>query len=210
MQANEAFVSGALVAALFFVALSGCGEEVIPPALDDIGDPCRSAITHCIDDDSVMRCEADVWTEVSCEVSCAELGPAYVADGCEQGCTCTLVDPSGCVPDETICMDDDNLGVCDESQSWETFPCDVLCATLQLEPLGCMEQLVEGPTEEYVADCWCTAEGAGCDLTSAPTCVDESTIAQCVDDIWVFEDCSTLCGGPALCEPWLTPAACDC
>lgn len=185
---------------LLFLWVAACAD-VTPTVLDQAGDPCRLHISHhtCVDDDSALRCEASIWTVTSCESICTELGPAYVAEGCEEQCVCVLADPSGCVPGELTCMDEVSIGLCSPTQTWEVSACDDLCAASQLESLGCLD-----------AACWCTAEGTACDVTTPPACVDESTIASCTGGTWVFEDCSTVCGGPALCDAWLMTAACAC
>jgi len=65
---------------------------------------------------------------------------------------------------------------------WTATTCAAVCAAL-------------GPA--YVSDGWCTAEGTPCDLDTLPVCVDATSIAWCIDAIWVFEDCAAACEGPA-------------
>jgi hypothetical protein len=194
-----------LVVVLVLASAPGC-EDPRPPVLDQIGDPCRAAYRVCLDDDSVRRCEDGMWAVADCEQVCAELGPAYLADGCDGDCVCVLADADGCTPGETACLDDDTLGICSPSQGWEPSLCEQRCAASQLESLGCLDPTVASTDP---AACWCTAEGTACAAT-APSCVDDSTLARCVDGVWVFEDCTLDCGGPAPCDPWRSPAACAC
>jgi hypothetical protein len=196
-----------LIVALLVAAVSACEDEAVhPPRLDQIGDPCRTASRTCVDDDSVRRCEDGIWAVATCAQVCAELGPAYLADGCEQDCVCILAEPDGCIPNETTCMDDDTLGTCSPTQAWEPSSCADRCAASQLASLGCFDSGVES---DDPAGCWCTALGTPCGAAPA-SCVDDSTLAMCIDGNWVFEDCALLCDGPAECDPWLRPAACSC
>jgi hypothetical protein len=182
--------------------LIACTDVEIP-LLDELGDPCRSAYDHCLDDDSVQSCEAGVWVERDCASVCAELGPAYGPAGCDRECVCELLDPSGCTPSETTCVDEGTVAVCDETQELQSIPCADLCADAGLNEVGCLEV-------EEVASCWCTGEGTSCEPSSAPTCVDDATIATCEAGMWAFVECEAVCGGPATCDPFQQPAVCSC
>jgi hypothetical protein len=181
---------------------SGCGPTDAPQ-LDAIGDPCRTAYDVCLDESSVRSCVDGVWAERECTAICSELGPAYVADGCDRECVCVLADPDGCVPGQTECIDAESVGLCDEQQIVQALVCTDVCAASGLASLGC---LVDA---EEPANCWCTAEGTPCD-GAAPTCVDEITIASCEADVWVFEECADVCGGQGRCDSLQSPAACEC
>lgn len=204
-----------LAASLFALALApalGCEDEA-PPALDQVGDPCRHPAQSCVDEGAVLRCEGGVRAIAACDTVCAELGPAYVAAGCERGCVCVLVEPEGCAPGETVCADPETLLLCSAMQSWEPQPCAQLCEATQLESLGCLDQSEDWDprwNDGYPAACWCTSEGTACEAQAQASCVDESTLAACVDGVWEFADCALSCAGPGRCDPWLGPAACAC
>lgn len=183
--------------------LIACTDVEIPQ-LDKLGDPCRTAYDQCLDDDSVQSCEAGVWVERDCASVCAELGPAYGPAGCDRECVCELLDPSGCTPSETTCVDEGTVAVCDEAQQLQSSACADVCADAGLNEVGCLE------VEEEEASCWCTSEGTPCDSSSAPTCVDDATIAMCEERMWAFVACEVACGGPAACDPYQQPAVCDC
>jgi hypothetical protein len=196
---------GWLVFALVFASLSAC-EDSRPSVLDQVGDPCRATHQTCFDDDSIQRCEDGVWAVADCQQVCAEVGPAYVADGCGDDCVCVLADPNGCTPGETACMGADTLGTCSPMQGWESSSCEQRCAASQLGSIGCLDPTVDSTDS---AACWCTAEGTACSAAE-PTCVDDSTLGRCIDGVWVFQDCSVECGGLTQCDPWGSPAACAC
>jgi hypothetical protein len=180
----------------------GCSDSE-PPLLYELGDPCRSAYDSCLDDDSVQSCESGVWVERDCAGVCAELGPAYGPAGCDQECVCELLDPSGCTPSETMCVDITTVAVCDDAQELQPTPCSDICADAGLDEVGCLE--VDGEQS-----CWCTSEGTPCEPSSMPTCVDDYTIATCEAGAWAFVECEVVCGGPAACDPFQQPAVCGC
>lgn len=187
---------------LWFVALTlGCTESE-PPLLDELGDPCRSAHDVCLDDDSVRSCESGVWAKRDCASVCAEIGPAYGPAGCDLECVCELLDPSGCTPSETTCVDEGTVAVCDDAQELQPSPCAEVCAAAGLDEVGCLE-------DDGGASCWCTSEGTPCE-SSTPACVDDATIAVCEAGIWTFVACEAVCGGPATCDPFQQPAVCSC
>ncbi len=181
--------------------LLGCSEPL--PLLDDLGDPCRSAHDVCIDDDTVRSCESGVWVQRDCASVCAERGPAYEPAGCDRECVCELLDPSGCTPNETTCVDESRVAVCDATQVFQPHACSDVCADAGLAELGCREG------DDGEASCWCTSEGTPC-ITSVPACVDDTTIATCEAGVWTFHACDAVCGGPAICDPFRQPAACTC
>lgn len=191
--------------ALSLLWLASCGHEEAAEALLDVGDPCRGPQRFCVDEQSVRACVEDEWAIVDCEVVCNERGPAWVADGCAEDCVCILADPSGCSPAETTCADDETVEQCSDTQSWESFDCATLCIAMQLESLGCWPADAKQP-----ASCWCTTEGTPCVADSQPTCVDGETLGSCEGGVWAYEDCVQVCGGPAACVPWTTPASCAC
>jgi hypothetical protein len=181
----------------------GCTEHQAR-LLYELGDPCRSAHKLCLDDDSALSCESNVWVERDCASVCAELGPAYGPAGCDRECVCELLDPSGCTPNEATCVDESTVAVCDEAQQLQPTPCSDVCADAGLDEVGCLEN------EEGEQSCWCTSEGAPCEPSSMPTCVDDATIAVCQMGAWAFVECQMVCGGPAACDPFQQPAACGC
>lgn len=185
------------------ISLLACTDGELA-RLDDLGDPCRSAYDVCLTDDSVRSCEAGVWVERDCASVCAELGPAYAPAGCDQECVCELVDPSGCTPSETTCVDPNTVAVCDQTQELQPTPCADVCADAGLTEVGCLED------DEGKAACWCTSEGTSCEPSTTPKCVDDATIATCESGTWSFAECAAICGGPAACDPFGQPAACDC
>ncbi len=187
----------------------GCSEaqEEPPPPLLELGDPCRTTLRYCIDEQTVQLCEDDVWTVKTCDEACAELGPAYVADACvDDDCSCALADPDGCVPGQTSCTADNSVSVCSDAQSWESVACDELCAESGLLSRGCIAGI------DDVAGCWCTSEGTPCDSTAPPVCADSVSLARCEDGLWSFEDCAASCASPSegQCIAWATPAYCAC
>ncbi len=194
---------------LLALATLAC-EDVIPPKLYNTGDPCRTNRDFCIDDEITHVCEDNIWTEQSCDSVCAALGPSYLADGCEQRCNCVLADPDACVPGETECVDDQTLGLCSELQTLETTSCAQICAATGREPVGCMAMPSDNPYEDEPAACWCTGEGTPCAASEAPSCVDETQIARCINEVWVFEDCAAGCEGAGFCDPWRSPPDCAC
>lgn len=182
-----------------------CEEASEPDRLGEVGDPCRSARQHCLSDATAQVCEDRVWVERDCESLCAELGPAYYASGCDFECVCSLVDPSGCTPGQSVCIDDETVGVCDELQVLEPRSCTERCAEVGLHEAGCRED-----DDGDGGRCWCTAEGTPCSATAAPTCVDQGTLAACEEGVWVFDDCAVLCDGPGVCDPLRELATCAC
>jgi hypothetical protein len=198
-----------LIAAVVSVMLfssSACSETSEPVWLDDIGDPCRSdSYSVCVDSLHVERCEDDVWAVTSCDVVCAEMGMAYVAEGCDETCICTLKDPMGCTPGETVCASSDELSICDGAQLWSNFDCATVCADAGLASVDC----VVG-TDDVPASCWCTSEGTACDPADASICVDEAVLAVCVDEVWVFQSCNDICEEAGMCLPSSAPHECTC
>ena len=191
-------------AVTWFLALAAC-TDVIPPRLDDIGDPCRTTTQVCVDDESVQICEDQSWALASCESICASLGPAWIADGCEDGCVCMPANPDACTPGETICVDDDTIGVCDEMQAWEESACAERCATEGLSSAGCRT----GDDVWMKPDaCWCSIEGTAC-TNETSSCVGGEVLASCVDGVWVFEDCGEGCSG-GYCDPFGQVDVCVC
>lgn len=193
---------GRMLPGLVVSLMLGCAE-MTAPLLEDLGDPCRSAYDFCLDDNSVQSCESGVWEKRDCASVCADLGPAYGPAGCDQECVCELLDPSGCTPTETTCVDEGTVAVCDEAQTLQATPCAEVCADAGLNEVGCLD--IEGE-----ASCWCTSEGTTCEPSSSPTCVDDATIATCEAGTWTFVECGVICGSPATCDPYQQPAACDC
>ncbi|PRQ06855.1 hypothetical protein ENSA7_33930 [Enhygromyxa salina] len=188
----------------FAVALLlGCTEQEAR-LLYELGDPCRSAYKPCLDDDSALSCESNVWVERDCASVCAELGPAYGPAGCDRECVCELLDPSGCTPNEVTCVDESTVAVCDEAQQLQSTPCSDVCADAGLDEVGCLAN------EDGEQSCWCTSEDTPCEPSSMPTCVDDATIAVCEMGAWVFVECQMVCGGPAVCDPLQQPATCGC
>lgn len=182
-----------------------------PPELYNPGDPCNFDFQVCLDDESALSCEDRSWTALPCAQLCARLGPSFVAEGCELGCVCVPADPQACVPGQTQCIDDATLGVCDDQQVLEAFACAQLCDEQGLIELGCVAEVELAPGIVAPAECWCTNEATPCDADATPSCVDDATLAACVDGVWVFEDCAQQCGqSGAQCDPWQTPAACGC
>jgi len=194
---------GPLASLISLLPLVIACSESAPSLFVDLGDPCRSAYHFCLDDDSVRACEAGVWVERDCASVCAELGPAYGPVGCDAECVCELLDPSGCTPSEASCLDDGTVAVCDEAQDLQPSPCSTVCANAGLSEIGCVDH-------EGIAACWCTSEGTSCEPSTTPKCVDDATIAVCESGTWTFADCQVVCGGPAECDPFRWPAACDC
>lgn len=186
------------------VLLLSCGDPD-PIALDGIGDPCRSDYSFCLDSSSVQRCEEGIWVVAPCAAVCEELGMAYTAGGCSETCDCILRDPEGCVPGDSVCVSESELSVCDNSQSWSRFDCASVCAESGFASAGCMEE-----TEDASASCWCTSEGAACTPEEASICVDEGTLANCVDGAWVFHACDDSCNGSGMCDPAESPHVCAC
>jgi hypothetical protein len=195
--------------ALLVAALAGgCGGDS-PPRLDQPGAPCRGNDHRCVDEATVTRCEDDVLVETNCDIVCAELGPAWIADGCDGECVCTPADPSGCSPGETDCVNEQTLEQCDDSQVRHAIDCEQLCAANGLSSVGCSVTANE-ITGDLTAACWCSGEGTPCDPTSPAMCVDETSLATCEDGEWVFDDCAEICGAPSQCVAWQTPVACEC
>jgi hypothetical protein len=200
-------ISQLLLLTAFALCAPFACAEVVPGERYEIGDPCRSPYLFCYDDASVQRCEDHAWAVASCETVCAERGPAWIADGCddEEACVCVLVDAHGCTPGESACADEASVSVCSELQTWETTACAEPCAAMQLESLGCLPA-----SETEPAACWCTAESTPCPADAAPSCVDSSTLARCVDGLWAFEDCAATCPATGQCNPWGATASCEC
>ena len=172
----------------------------------ELGDPCRTDYGFCIDETTAQRCVDQIWTSVGCADVCAELGPAYVADACVDDCVCVLADPSGCVPRETTCISESDLGVCNDVQVLETVECNDVCVDAGLESIGCVAPVDIGES----ASCWCTGEGTPCDPESPPVCADSRRLARCESATWTVEDCAETCGGPAQCIAWAVPSFCEC
>lgn len=190
---------------LILLGMLACSED-LPPDLYDLGDPCRSATPFCFDVDTVRVCEDNVWALSTCEDVCTELGPAWVADGCENQCVCVPADPNGCTPGEALCADESTLRTCSETQEWEDAACQDLCAAEALNSAGC--RMGDEPWMKPDA-CWCTSEGTPC-TDEEPSCVDAQTLARCEAGVWVFEDCAASCGGAGVCDPFAELDACAC
>jgi hypothetical protein len=145
--------------ALFVLACWGCESDgEYAPLLDQAGDPCRSPYSMCLDEDLVRECVDGIWTDRSCDESCADIGPAMqsmgcVTDGPLEGCACAP-EPGACAPGATTCESDNELGYCDAEQVWGVYDCDSLCESSLATPIsvGCMVD------EEGDAACWCVAE----------------------------------------------------
>lgn len=194
------------LAGLVVLLLGSCmeTEESGPPMFQhEIGDPCGSATESCIDEHTVQRCVDNIWAALDCDDVCVNLGPAYVSGACvDEVCECVLADPNACTPGDTVCMDPAAVSLCSESQTWEVSDCQAKCQESGLTSVGC----VEG---EETAACWCSAEGTPCDPNTPAVCADSVTLAVCIDDEWVFEDCALGC--PAgTCVGWKTPSFCNC
>jgi hypothetical protein len=194
---------------LLMAALTQACSADAAPRLDQPGDPCRGDEHRCVDEHTVTRCANDIIVETDCDDVCAELGPAWSADGCDDQCICVPADPSGCWPGTTNCVNEQTLEQCSDNQIWEAIDCDELCAAAGRSSVGCAEQADE-LTGDPTADCWCSGEGTPCDPATSPTCVDETSLASCEDGSWVFQDCAEICGAPSPCVPWQTPASCSC
>ncbi len=187
----------------------GCRGADPAPLLDQLGDPCRGSRHSCVDEASVVRCEGDILVETDCDAVCAGLGPAWIADGCDGECVCVLADPSGCWPGEADCVNEQTLEQCSDSQTWEAFDCEQLCAAMGLSSVGCAEQ-TDDLSGDPTATCWCSGEGTPCDPTTSPICIDETSLAICENGSWVFQDCAEICGELSQCVPWQVPATCAC
>jgi hypothetical protein len=184
--------------------LLSCGDAG-PVELDEIGDPCRSNYSFCVDPSSVQRCEHGIWTVAPCETVCGELGMAYVSEGCDETCDCVLLDPEGCTPGDSVCANGSEVSVCDGAQLWSNFECLSVCGDSGLASVGCMAE-----TEGTPASCWCTSEGTACEPGDASICVDEAALAVCVDGAWVFQACGDICNGSGICVPSGDPHECAC
>lgn len=190
------------------MALS-CSEADPAPRLDQPGDPCRGREHRCVDEHEVTRCESDILVETDCNEVCAELGPAWISDGCDGKCVCVPADPAGCWPGEANCVNEQTLQRCRDSQTWEAIDCEERCAAMGVSSVGCIEQADE-LTGDSTADCWCSGEGKPCDPTTPALCVDDTSLAVCEDGSWVFQECAEICGTTSQCVPWQTPAFCEC
>jgi hypothetical protein len=199
----------ARLALLIAVVARGCSEDDPAPRLDQLGDPCRGGTHVCVNEHRVTRCVDQIIVETDCDDVCAELGPAWIADGCDGECVCVPADPSGCWPGQTNCVNEQILEVCGDSQTWEGIDCEELCAAVSLSSVGCAVQADE-LSGGLTAACSCSGEGTPCDPTAPRVCVDATSLASCEDGSWVFRDCAEICAGPSQCVPWQTPATCAC
>lgn len=189
------------VVAWSLLACSGASE---PTWLLEAGDPCNTSYSFCLDDNSLLRCEERIWTQLPCSEFCSEQGPSWVAAGCDDGCQCGLVEPEGCTPGETSCAGPDAIQTCSDEQTQVEMDCETVCTELELESLGCREG-----DQAQAGACWCTLEGTRCE-SDEPRCVDAVRIARCIVDTWTFDDCSLDCEGIGECDPFTAPPACRC
>lgn len=133
--------SRALAAALL---LAGCAPEAPDPGPFpevEVGDPCNSGITLCLDDGAAAICEDRAWATVSCDEECLATSPAYVGGSCRVGwCDCELEDPEGCDPAESRCGEDGAVDHCSDEQEPLTSDCTMVCAGEGLgDSLGCTQ-----------------------------------------------------------------------
>lgn len=181
--------------------LVGCSEPSV--RLDRPGDPCRSLIAFCVDEETVMECVDEVWTPTSCADYCEGLAPGVSSEGCStelltDRCACAHP-PGGCTPGETACEGDGTLSLCGDAWQWTSVPCEELCGQ-QAPPansLGCGS--VDNRGEEVDA-CLCTTEGLPCSNEPA-RCVDDQTLARCEGALWAYVRCDLECAGEAICDP---------
>ena len=149
---------------LGLLASCACAElsESPSPLLDQAGDPCRAIHSACVDEDTARECIDGVWTDLDCEHSCSDRGPAMISQGCAEttvdgwpvdGCVCEP-EPGACAPGATACDSDTEIALCGDQQSWTVHECDDLCAASLATPvsIGCEVG------EDGQAACWCVAE----------------------------------------------------
>ena len=192
---------------ILLVALLACVEpEGAPPLLQE-GDPCRSWLALCLDDDYEQTCVDHVWTVQSCEAHCAELGPELVPAGCERGggCQCTSATEE-CTPGALVCASSWTLQYCDDSRTWVDYDCQSLCDERETTPLslGCVD-------EGDGASCLCTSAGWPCaDFQEGDVhCATEDILLRCEQGVWTLIDCANEMGPGARCRTRDGVAACE-
>jgi hypothetical protein len=201
---------------LTLMLLLGCTAEQQSEASLDApelveGAPCQWKDALCIDDVDMLHCHDGTWTQQSCADYCGSLGRDVSSIGCntEESMArpevlCSCAPPAqGCQPGQTRCDTTDTLGWCADDWTWRTASCDVLCINRSLLSNGC------GPFEGHMA-CLCTNVGMPCEGKPS-VCVNDVSLASCVNGAWAELDCSEVCGSPAPCEPGQDGgAACSC
>ena len=205
------------------LCVSGACNRGPAPALDGLGDPCRSIARTCEGDDALRVCQDQRRTVVPCAERCAAQVPGAVSLGCSDpgegfiGDECSCAPPQGqpCQPGTTRC-DGLTLQGCAPSGLWRTYSCQDLCAegsALPLQAAGC------AVGDDGVATCVCSAEGTPCPAEGQVQCADRSHLATCTAGTWSLTLCTcpppSGAGPPApgLCLPGddpTTTATCTC
>ncbi len=193
------------ISAMFLLICTtvSCSEET--EWLGDPGDPCRSLSTSCVGSESVLRCTNEIWVEIGCAEFCSEQSVGLDSQGCViDDCECTPpVD--GCTPGEYSCEDPGALRICLEDWTWELRECESICGDFvpQSLSLGCRTD------DDGAGFCLCTSEGAECTEEQVSFCAGHTTLAECVDAVWLYTECMTASGTPTICDPGALPyAAC--
>lgn len=183
--------------ALALLVAASCPE---PPPEQPPGDyerhpgkGCGDSPSACGDDETLWRCEQRRWARVDCEQTCEAHGGLV---GCVPGAgprddaRCQCESEAGCDPDESRCVSDELVAVCDQaSGAFIESSCESVCGALV--PPHASQGCVGG-------ECDCTLVGTPCGPESAARCT-AFAIARCVDGVWELEDC--LCS-PGTCSPW--------
>lgn len=189
--------SGAMI--LLSIVGVACSEET--EWLGDPGDPCRSLRTECVSDERVLLCRDEIWVEADCAVICGEQSVGLASQGCVvDNCVCAPpVD--GCTPGEQVCGDLDVLHICSTDWTWETRECEDICSerSPQNQSQGCHV------SPEEADFCLCTSEGAECTEGQVSFCAGQATLAECVDSVWLYTNCTAGNTIPTVCDPSALP-----
>lgn len=167
------------------------------------GKGCGNLPSECADEETLWACEDRRWERVDCIQACKDHGGLV---GCISGssvpegahCQCES-GMSACEPDQTRCVSDDVIAICDpDLLTFGEESCTSVCAAMEPPQLerGCVDNR-----------CDCTLIGTPCAPESPARCF-AFALARCVDEVWDLEDCPC---SPGTCNPWGPEGAtCEC
>lgn len=91
-----------------------------------------------------------------------------------------------CTPDDSMCLDNDVLRLCDEDGKLSTIGCAGRCGEAS-RSLGCFAQAPDGPT------CYCEDARDTCSTEGELECLDGHDLSQCTDGWKQPLDCDRVC-----------------
>ncbi len=212
-----------IAAAAIASAPLACWDASTPISILELGDPCLSKNTDCLDGNMLKVCRDRVWTAIDCVAECDAQNQVATECGEYRGNDdCRCAPKSGnCLPGQRECLDQNSVRHCEGDGSWTTVSCTDACDAIGLISIGCVD-LCLGPmtnpsrctdlTDSQSWDCLCSNDGLECEEEGQANCTAPSLMTRCEEGTWSLIDCRNECDDEdGICDPYSNDGpACIC